>query len=76
MTTTAKAYTVTDMYRGNDFITKWDAFSGSDPTHGAVNYQTMENAVAKGLVSVDPDGVFVLKVDDTNDIPVGSYRDS
>ncbi len=48
-------YTVEDWYQGEDFF-EWNFFSESDPTNGMVNYQSLEEAKAKGLASVQDVG--------------------
>ncbi|EAU90480.2 endo-1,3(4)-beta-glucanase [Coprinopsis cinerea okayama7 len=69
-------YKLEVFYRGESFLNDWDYFSDPDPTHGNVNYQTRENAVAKNLSYVQEDGTMVLAVDDFTDVPVGGKRDS
>lgn len=53
----------------------WNFYNGDDPTHGLVNYQSLEKAKAKNLAYVK-DGVTVLTVDSTSTVPVGGKRDS
>ncbi|KAH9479409.1 putative endo-1,3(4)-beta-glucanase [Psilocybe cubensis] len=65
-----------DFYQGNSFLNDWEFFSGEDPTHGNVNYQTRENAINKGLAYVQQDGAAVLAVDDYSTVPVNGRRDS
>lgn len=55
---------------------EWDFFTGPDPTHGNVNYQSKANAENKNLFRVQADGTTLLAVDDTSFIPVGGKRDS
>lgn len=55
---------------------QWDFYSGEDPTHGSVNYQTKENAIKKNLAFVQADGTTVLAVDDFSTVPVNGRRDS
>ncbi|KAG6888851.1 hypothetical protein C0992_007347, partial [Termitomyces sp. T32_za158] len=69
-------YTLTDMYHGADFFNEWDFFTGADPTHGSVNYQSKEDAMKKGLAYVQNDGTTFLNVDDQNTLPIGAKRDS
>jgi len=57
-------------------LSGWDFFTEADPTHGNVNYQSKEDAIAKGLAYVQLDGTTVLAVDDTSNIAVGGNRNS
>ena len=58
------------------FFSDWDFFSDPDPTHGSVNFQTKDKAIAKNLAFVQSDGTTVLAVDDTSPLPPNSNRDS
>ncbi|EKM81740.1 hypothetical protein AGABI1DRAFT_111997 [Agaricus bisporus var. burnettii JB137-S8] len=62
-------------YEGESFFKDWDFFTGEDPTHGNVNYQSLSNAQRKQLAYVK-DGVTVLAVDNSSSVPVGGKRDS
>ncbi|TRM65640.1 glycoside hydrolase family 16 protein [Schizophyllum amplum] len=73
---TRKTWTLADKYQGQAFFDQWNFFSDSDPTHGMVNYQDKGNAQNKGLAYVQDDGTFVMTVDETNWIDVGTNRDS
>ena len=53
---------------------EWDFFSGPDPTHGNVAYQTRGNS--GDLAYVDKDGTAVLRVDNEGNVPVGGKRRS
>ncbi|KAJ7579813.1 glycoside hydrolase family 16 protein [Mycena floridula] len=76
-TSTVRVYKETDMYQGQDFLDQWDFFYRDDPTHGSVNYQMRELAIAKGLAVVDPlTNIVTLSVDDFSTLPAGTYRDS
>jgi len=70
-------YTLKDHYTGDDFL-NWDFFSGSDPTHGKVNFLTKDEAqaTAKRLAYTKDDGTFVLAVDDKTVLNNGVNRDS
>ncbi|SJL03994.1 uncharacterized protein ARMOST_07351 [Armillaria ostoyae] len=76
--TTGGTYQLLDMYKAKDFLNpeKWQYWSESDPTHGSVNYQTMEAAVEKKLAFVGDDGTVTLAVDDTTALGDGENRDS
>lgn len=52
----------------------WNFFSGPDPTHGNVAYQTRENS--EDLAYVDEDCTVVLRVDNEGSVPVGGQRRS
>ncbi|KAJ7579804.1 concanavalin A-like lectin/glucanase domain-containing protein [Mycena floridula] len=74
---TARVYKEIDMYKGQDFLDQWVFFHQGDPTHGSVEYQTRDSAIAKGLAVVDPKTeVVTLSVDDHSTLPWGTYRDS
>lgn len=47
-----------------------------DPTHGAVNYVDAGTAFSQGLAYVRPDGVAVMKVDNTTFLQEGEKRNS
>jgi len=53
---------------------EWDFFTGPDPTHGNVAYQTRGNS--RDLAYVDEDGTAVLRVDNEGNVPVGGNRRS
>ncbi|KAI0040962.1 glycoside hydrolase family 16 protein [Auriscalpium vulgare] len=73
-----KSFTLTDKYVGKDFLDegKWGYFTGSDPTHGSVNFVSQSDAVKKGLAFVRPDNVAVLAVDNTTDLSPGQNRNT
>ncbi|RDB23668.1 hypothetical protein Hypma_008985 [Hypsizygus marmoreus] len=71
-----RSFTLTDMYQGEGFLNGWNFFTGADPTHGNVKYQSKSNAIAKRLAFVQDDGTTVLAVDDKTTLPVGGKRDS
>ncbi|TFK39842.1 glycoside hydrolase family 16 protein [Crucibulum laeve] len=71
-----KTYKLDDYYRGDSFLNDWDFFSGSDPTHGNVNFLSKEDAASKKLAFVQADGTTVLAVDDTTTLPSGGSRNS
>ena len=45
-----------------------------DPTHGIVNYLDADTATHTGLAYVQNDGVVVIKVDNTTNLPNGTPR--
>ncbi|KIL69297.1 glycoside hydrolase family 16 protein [Amanita muscaria Koide BX008] len=72
----ASKYTLQDYYKGQSFLDDWDYFTGGDPTGGNVVYLNRDDAVAKNLTYVQPDGVTMLAVDDYSDVPAGGNRNS
>jgi hypothetical protein len=73
---TSNGFTLTDMYQGANFLEGWDFFSGSDPTHGLVQFLDQKSATSAGLAYVQSDGTTVLAVDNTTHVPVGGNRNS
>lgn len=43
-------YNLKDTYNANNFLSSFNFFSGADPTHGYVSYQSQSAAIAQGLV--------------------------
>lgn len=72
--TASDMYWLQDRYEGDTFFDEWDFFSGPDPTHGNVAYQTRENS--QDLAYVDKNGTVVLKVDNKGSVPPGGQRRS
>ncbi|KAI2623511.1 glycoside hydrolase family 16 protein [Hypomontagnella submonticulosa] len=48
----ALGYSLTNHYAGQGLLDSFSFFTGNDPSHGFVDYQSKENALAKDLVSV------------------------
>jgi len=69
-------YYLTDKWQGQNFFNGWTFFTNSDPTHGSVNYIARGAASAKKLAYVDNNGVAVMKVDSSKNLPLGAKRDS
>ncbi|KAH6910652.1 family 16 glycosyl hydrolase [Coprinopsis sp. MPI-PUGE-AT-0042] len=67
---------IEDDYQGKDFFDHFLFFTEDDPTNGMVNYLPKEEAFARNLSYVRDDGLVVLKADDTNWLPMGTYRPS
>lgn len=63
-------------YEGAGFLDGFEFFTGADPTHGQVAYQSQGDAVAKGLAYTDGDGATVLRVDSWTALAAGQGRDS
>lgn len=53
----------------------WDFFTGSDPTHGLVNYQAIDDAISKKLAIVEGNSL-ILAVDNNTVLQYGGKRDS
>ncbi|CAE6480881.1 unnamed protein product [Rhizoctonia solani] len=58
-TTTSSAATPSSTWKlqqtmaGSDFFDQWDFWTAGDPTNGAVDYQSRENAQANGLIEIN-----------------------
>ncbi|KAK5073405.1 hypothetical protein LTR70_010290 [Exophiala xenobiotica] len=68
------AYSVVDDYSPNNFASKFDFFTGSDPTNGYVNYVDYNTASSHGLYSVSNNQVYMGV--DHNNTASGRGRDS
>ncbi|KIJ49472.1 glycoside hydrolase family 16 protein [Sphaerobolus stellatus SS14] len=69
-------FVLTDTYIGNDFFNKFEFMTIDDPTHGRVNYVSKEEAIQKGLASVQGE-TFFMRADSKNIIPLSARgRDS
>jgi hypothetical protein len=65
------------MYQGSNFFDGWNFFTGTDPTHGNVNFVSQEDAQSQGLAFFQPsDNATVIGVDDTSAVPNGGNRNS
>ncbi|KAI0852586.1 glycoside hydrolase family 16 protein [Daldinia vernicosa] len=63
----ATGYSLTTHYAGQGLLDSFSFFTGNDPSHGFVDYQSKEEALAKNLVSVESDYNSVrLGVDSNN----------
>ncbi|KAF3064115.1 Endo-1,3(4)-beta-glucanase xgeA [Daldinia childiae] len=63
----ATGYSLTTHYAGQGLLDSFSFFTGNDPSHGFVDYQSKEDALAKNLVSVENDYNSVrLGVDSNN----------
>lgn len=58
-TQAARSYQVTEEYNPSNFLSKFNLFTGSDPTHGFVNYRDQANAESLGLISVGDSDVYI-----------------
>ncbi|KAJ3972844.1 concanavalin A-like lectin/glucanase domain-containing protein [Lentinula raphanica] len=55
-------------HNGSDFFQGWSFFTGSDPTHGVVDYLDKDDATNAGLAYVNSAGNAVMAVDTTNNL--------
>ncbi|CAE6413471.1 unnamed protein product [Rhizoctonia solani] len=73
-TTTSSAATPSSTWKlqqtmaGSNFFDQWDFWSEGDPTHGAVDYQTRENAQANGLIEVNAAGNAIMRIENTTQV--------
>ncbi|KAK8844602.1 hypothetical protein IAR55_006449 [Kwoniella newhampshirensis] len=63
-------------YEGNSFFDGWDWYSGTDPSHGLVQYQDWPFAFDQNLAFFTSDGIPGLQADHWSSLPVGSPRNS
>jgi hypothetical protein len=54
------AYTLQDNYSGSSFFNDFTFFTGSDPTHGFVDYVDASTASSKGLTQYKNGQVFIF----------------
>jgi len=67
-------YSLQTKHQGQNFFDDWDFYTGDDPTHGNVQYESRDNA--KDLAYVQEDDIAVLKVDNQSSVPAGGKRRS
>ncbi|KAI0541104.1 glycoside hydrolase family 16 protein [Xylaria digitata] len=60
------AYSLSTHYAGQGLLDSFSFFTGEDPSHGFVNYQGREAALASNLVSIDKSNRVKLGVDSIN----------
>jgi len=72
----SRTYGLVKNWQGDDFLWGWDFFNWPDPTHGMVNFQDRQSSQDKGLAYTTDSGSFILKVDNSNWLADGQYRDS
>jgi hypothetical protein len=66
----AASYGLVDTYNSNNFFSAFSFYTGGDPTHGFVNYQSQSSAQNQGLISTD-NGQVYMGVDHTTYNPAG-----
>lgn len=54
----------------------WDFYTGSDPTHGNVQYVDKSTAMSEGLAYVQSDGTVSVDVDTKSTVAAGGQRKS
>ncbi|KAH7345075.1 concanavalin A-like lectin/glucanase domain-containing protein [Rhizoctonia solani] len=73
-TTTSSAATPSSTWKlqqtmaGSNFFDQWDFWSEADPTHGAVDYQSRENAQANGLIEINAAGNAIMRIENTTQV--------
>jgi len=63
----AQSYSLTDSYIPSNFFSKFDFFTGADPTHGYVDYVDYNTALSTGLIPSA--GTAAWGVDNTTVLP-------
>ncbi|OJJ76633.1 hypothetical protein ASPBRDRAFT_115571, partial [Aspergillus brasiliensis CBS 101740] len=61
----ASSYQLVETWKGEDFLTAFDFYTGADPTNGFVTYANQSYAESSGLVKVNSNGTFYMGVDHT-----------
>ncbi|OJZ91577.1 glycoside hydrolase family 16 protein [Aspergillus luchuensis CBS 106.47] len=73
----ASGYQLVETWKGEDFLTAFDFYTGADPTNGFVTYANQSYAESKGLVKVNSNGSFYMGVDHTTKLSTnGPGRES
>jgi len=71
----AVSYAVTDTFQGTDFFNDFTYETAADPTHGLVEYVSLQTAQSLGLATVSGNN-FILRADDTTVLTNGAGRKS
>ena len=71
----AASYGLVDTYTSSNFYSTFNFFTGSDPTHGYVSYQSQSAAQSAGLTNTN-NGQIYLGVDHTTTNPASPGRAS
>ncbi|CAE6457920.1 unnamed protein product [Rhizoctonia solani] len=53
---------------GSNFFDQWDFWTVADPTNGAVDYQSRENAQANGLIEINSVGNAIMRIENTTQV--------
>ncbi|CAE6338549.1 unnamed protein product [Rhizoctonia solani] len=72
--TPSAAWKLQQTMEGSSFFDQWDFWSTGDPTNGAVDYQSRENAQANGLIEINSAGNAIMRIENTTQ--VGGNRKS
>jgi hypothetical protein len=72
---TKMAYGLIDVYNSANFFNAFNFYTGSDPTHGWVNYQSQSAAASQGLIN-NNNGQIYLGVDYSTINPAAPGRNS
>lgn len=67
---------IVQSFSGSDFLSGFSFFNQPDPTNGAVNYVSADDAQALKLVYTTSSGSTILKVDNTSYLANGVHRNS
>jgi hypothetical protein len=65
------AYNPVDTYDHSNFFSSFNFFTGADPTHGFVNYQSQSSAQSAGLINTNNNQVY-MGVDHSNAVSTSS----
>ncbi|KAG4437287.1 hypothetical protein IFR05_007225 [Cadophora sp. M221] len=71
----AGGYNLVDTYNSNNFFNSFNFFTGGDPTHGFVSYQSQASAASRGLINTN-NGQIYMGVDHTTYNPPSPGRAS
>lgn len=52
-------YNLVDIYNSNNFFSAFDFYTGADPTHGYVSYQSQSAASSQGLINTNYGQVYL-----------------
>ncbi|KAL5535619.1 hypothetical protein ACEPAF_3713 [Sanghuangporus sanghuang] len=66
--TATSPWKLVESHSGKNFFDGFSFWDLADPTNGAVDYQSQEDAESGGLIEINDDGNAVLKVDTTSTI--------
>lgn len=54
-----RSYTLKDNYNSTNLLNSFDFFTGADPTHGFVDYQSKASAQSLGLISTQNNQLYM-----------------
>ncbi|KAF8761579.1 glycoside hydrolase family 16 protein [Rhizoctonia solani] len=67
-TTPSSTWRLQQRMEGSNFFDQWDFWSASDPTNGAVDYQSRENAQNAGLIEITSEGHAIMRIENTTQV--------